>query len=68
MNKELRIEKLHPYLLIENELKSQKELYERLEPNERGSIKGKEAVFAASLPSWLRTVEDVRTWVMGNYK
>ncbi len=54
MNKELRIEKLHPYMLTENELKSQKVLYERLEPKKRGSIKGIEAVFAASIPNWLR--------------
>lgn len=54
INKELRIEKLHPYLLIENELKSQRALQNRLEPTKSGSIKGKEAVFAASIPSWLR--------------
>jgi hypothetical protein len=54
MNKELKIDKLHPYLLIENELKSQRELYSRLEPKKYGSTKEKEAVLATSIPAWLR--------------
>ena len=54
INKELKIERLHPYLLIENEIKSQRELYSRLEPKKGGSTKEKDAVFASSLPTWLR--------------
>ena len=53
-DKILSIERLHPYMLIENELRSQKALCERLEPKKDGSTKEKEAVFVASLPNWLR--------------
>ncbi len=53
IDKKLIVDKLHPYLLVENELKAQKAVMNRLEPKKRGSIKGKEAAFAASLPSWL---------------
>jgi len=53
-DKKLFIDKLHPYLLIENELRDQKKLYERLERGKRGYTKEKEAVFATSLPNWLR--------------
>lgn len=56
----LKIERLHPYILIENEIKSQKELYSRLEPEKRGYAKEKEAVFATSIPNWLRTWDEVR--------
>lgn len=54
LNKELKIERLHPYILIENEIKSQRELYSWLEPEKRGYTKEKEAVFATSIPNWLR--------------
>lgn len=50
----LSIERLHPYMLIENELNSQRALYEGLEPEKKGYNKRKEAAFAASVPNWLR--------------
>lgn len=50
----LRIERLHPFMLIENEMATQNQLRERLEPKKRGSRKGKEAAFVASSPDWLR--------------
>ncbi len=53
-DRKLSIQKLEPYLLIERELEAQKKLYDGLEPKNHGSIKGKEAVFSASIPSWLR--------------
>lgn len=53
-DKKLSIEKLHPYLLIENELKDQKRLLEALEPGKNGFNKRKEAAFAASIPNLLR--------------
>jgi len=40
-------------MLIENELRSQKELHTRLESTKRGYNKEKEAIFVASIPNWL---------------
>ena len=53
-DKKLKIERLHPYLLIENEIRDQKSLLARLEPKKKGSTKEKDAPFIASLPNWLR--------------
>ncbi len=53
-DKKLSIERLHPYLLIENELRDQKQLLATLEPEKKGYTKRKEAAFAASIPNWLR--------------
>ena len=50
-------------MLIENEVKSQKVLFEGLEPEKKGCDKRKKAAFAASLPTWLRVVEAIRTWI-----
>ncbi len=54
MNKKLSIEKLHPYLLIENEVRSLRTLYDGLEPTKNGFNKRKETAFAVSIPNWLR--------------
>jgi hypothetical protein len=54
MDRKLKIDRLHPYMLIENELKSQRALYEGLEPEKEGYAQRKEAAFAASIPDWLR--------------
>ena len=54
MDRKLTIDRLHPYMLIENELKSQRALYEGLEPEKEGYAQRKEAAFAASIPDWLR--------------
>jgi site-specific DNA recombinase len=51
-DRKLIIERLHPYLLIENELKAQKVLLSSLELTKRGSAKRKEAVLAASNLNW----------------
>ena len=53
-DRKLSIERLHPYLLIENELAAQRKLYEWLEPEKDGYEQRKKAVFAASIPNWLR--------------
>ncbi len=53
-DQKLIIDRLHPYLLIENELKEQKKLYSALEPEKEGYAERKKAAFAASVPSWLR--------------
>ncbi len=53
-DKKLNIERLHPYLLIENELKSQKALFASLEPKKRGYNKRKEAAKATSILTWRR--------------
>jgi hypothetical protein len=50
----LRIERLHPFMLIENEVAAQNNLLEWLEPNKGRSTKGKEAAFVPSSPDWLR--------------
>ncbi|MBI5645241.1 recombinase family protein [Candidatus Kaiserbacteria bacterium] len=52
-DRKLSIERLHPYLLIENELKNQRSLQEALEPEKEGYAERKEAAFAASIPDWL---------------
>lgn len=53
-DKKLTIDKLHPFLLIENELKAQKQLQGEIEPKKSRATKGKEAAFATSSPNWLR--------------
>jgi len=53
-NQKLSIERLHPYLLIENELRDQKTLVDRLELTKHGFNKRKEVVLATSIPNWLR--------------
>ena len=57
MDKKLSVERLHPYILIENELKSQRALYSTLEPKKIGYVERKEAAFAASIPDWLRGLD-----------
>lgn len=51
-DKELFIERLHPYLLIENELKAQRILFDSLEPTKKGYNKRKEVAFATSRLNW----------------
>ena len=53
-DKKLNIEKLHPYLLIENEMREQMATFSSLEPKKGRSTKGKEAAFATSSPDLLR--------------
>lgn len=53
-DKRLIIEKAHPFILIENELKAQKEIMKRLEPTNYLGIKGQNAIFMASRLSLLR--------------
>ena len=53
-DKKLTIDKLHPFLLIENELRAQKQLQGGIEPKKSRATKGKEAAFATSSPDWLR--------------
>ena len=53
-DKRLSIERLHPYMLIENELKEQRKLFSALEPGKKGYTERRKAAFAASLPTWLR--------------
>jgi hypothetical protein len=67
-DKKLNIDKLHQYLLIENELAAQCKLYEGLEPEKDGFEQRKEAVFASSIPNWLCTWEDVRLEIITNNK
>jgi site-specific DNA recombinase len=47
-DKKLIIERLHPYILIENEIKDQRKLFSTLELKKNVTTKEKEAVFAAS--------------------
>ncbi len=54
VDKKLSIERLHPYLLIENEVRALQTLYDGLERRKKGLHKRKEAAFAASIPNWLR--------------
>jgi hypothetical protein len=49
-------------LLIENEIKDQKKLYDVLEPTKHGYNKRKEAVFTASIPTWLDIVREIGTF------
>lgn len=56
-DRKLDILKLHPYMLIENEVKSQAALYVGLEPEKVGYKQRKEAAFAASVPDWLRGLD-----------
>lgn len=53
-DKKLFIERLHPYLLIENELKAQRILFSSLEPEKRGYSKRKEVALATSRLTWRR--------------
>lgn len=53
-DKKVFIDLVTPFLLIENEINEQKKLYSTLEPEKRGYDKRKEAVFTASIPTWLR--------------
>ena len=53
-DKKLTIERVHPFLLIENELIAQRKLAEKFEPKKDKALKGKEAVLVASSPDWLR--------------
>jgi site-specific DNA recombinase len=53
-DRKLNIEALHPFLLIENELKAQRKLYEWLEPEKDGYIERRKAIFGSSIPNWLR--------------
>jgi hypothetical protein len=52
-DKKLIIDKLHPFLLIENEMKAQKELQKRFEPKNSLLSKRQNATFVASHPNWL---------------
>ena len=60
-DRKLSIERLHPYMLIENELKSQRTLHDALEPEKSGYTERKEAAFAASIPDWLTLWDDFGT-------
>ena len=51
-DRKLNIERLHPYLLIENELKAQKVLIGLLEPTKRGYTERQKEAFAASSLTW----------------
>lgn len=53
-DKKLTIDKLHPYLLIENEIREQKALTDALEPSEWLAIKEQKSTFVPSRPTWLR--------------
>lgn len=53
-------------MLIENQVKEQQVLFAALEPEKRGYKKEKEAIFVAPLPTLLRTVESIRTWIHDN--
>jgi hypothetical protein len=60
-DQKLNIDRLHPYLLIENEVRALRTLYVGLEPEKNGSTKRKEAAFAASIPNWLPSLDKFRT-------
>ncbi len=53
-DKKLSIERLHPYLLVENELKSQKAVLSSLEHKKSGYVKRKQEAFEASCISLRR--------------
>jgi len=52
-DKKLFIDRLHPFLLIENELNAQKELEKRFEPKKKVALKRQNATFVASRPNLL---------------
>jgi site-specific DNA recombinase len=52
-DKKLIIDKVHPYLLIENELRTQKEHIDMLEPNKNVETKEQNTTFVVSRPSVL---------------
>ncbi len=49
----LRIDALEPYMLIEKELKAQKEIYDALEREKMPILQRRNEAFATSSPSWL---------------
>ncbi|MFA6338943.1 MAG: hypothetical protein WCW87_02720 [Candidatus Paceibacterota bacterium] len=53
-DKKLIIDKLHPFLLIENELKNQKKLNEELEPKKPLTPQGQKRLFSIQTKSMLR--------------
>ncbi|MEK7538849.1 MAG: recombinase family protein [Patescibacteria group bacterium] len=53
-DKILTIDKLHPYLLIENEMREQKALIDALEPRNSLALKRQKSPFELSRPTWLR--------------
>lgn len=59
-DQKLVIEKLLPFILIENELAVQKRLLDKFEPKKLRSNKQKEAASSASFSSWHGIVSDVR--------
>ena len=52
-DKEVLIEAIHPYLLVEKELKSQTELLQTLEREKDIETKGESVTSVASVPAWL---------------
>jgi DNA invertase Pin-like site-specific DNA recombinase len=66
IDQKLSIEALEPYMLIEREIKAQKEIYNALEREKMPILQRRKEAFATSSPSWLRTVEAVRTWISLN--
>jgi hypothetical protein len=66
MDQKLSVEALKPYMLIEREIKAQKEIYNALEREKMPILQRRKEAFATSSPSWLRTVEAVRTWIRAN--
>jgi len=48
-DKKLSIDKIHPYLLIENEIKAQRALFGAIEPKKRVSTKGQKEVFETNI-------------------
>ena len=57
MDRKLSVEALKPYMLIEKEIRSQKEIYDALERENMPIIKRKNEAFAVSSPSWLGGLE-----------
>ena len=57
MDQKIRVEALEPYMLIEKELKAQKEIYNALEREKMPVLQRRKAAFAMSSPSWLGTLD-----------
>ena len=53
IDRKLRIEMLKPYMLIEKEIRSQKEIYDALERENMPILQRRKAALIASSPSWL---------------
>ena len=53
MDQKLRVEALEPYMLIERELKAQKEIYDALGREKMPILQRRKEAFATSSPSWL---------------